>query len=338
MTRISLAVADYPTELRKALIALEMGPGRTGNLSREAIRKITDPLGQLLFVARREGLEVEFSFETLAAYVRDLDERGVKNTTRHTYMKGLWRMASALNWKRDLMRRIEAELAFYKKATCSEVPEKERKLLSQPITLTDIADAARRWFEVAQGTRNVTRRRSNFHRAAFLAFTSLVPNRVGDIQHFLINEDIFRSSNVWFLSTESRKTSYEHSVPLHANLTPYLDALVHLGEPSHFEKMLRARSATPLFSKADGSMLLRETLWRHFRIGTGGHSPHIVRTLTHDFFAGDDDPQAATIARILCGQKSLAVSPAYEVYAKRARFARAQQALEESQTKALARA
>jgi hypothetical protein len=336
MTRISMARADYPKELLEALAALEARQGRTDGLGPEAIRRITDPLGQLLFIARREGREVAFNLETLAAYIRDLDSRGVKNTTRLTYVKGLRRLALALKWRREVMTKIDAEITFYRKASFAEVPEKERKLLLQPITLRDVGDAAKRWFDVAEATKNLTRRRSNFHRAAFLAFTSLAPNRVGDIQHLLIDKDIFRTRSGWFLSTESRKTCYEQSAPLHANLTPYLDALVHVGEPDRFEKMLRARSLTPLFCKKDGSMLLRETLWRHFRIATRGHSPHIVRTLTHDFLATDDDPQSAMIARVLCGQKSLSVGADYEVFAKRARFQRAQLALSRIQAEALA--
>lgn len=336
MSRISVPVSDYPQGVKQALVGLARVQGRPGGISPEAIRKITDPFGQMLFVAQRDGIRGEFTVEAMAAYIGDLDRRHMKNTTRETYMKGLRRLAIAMRWEKSQVKMIDAEIAFYKEAALAEVPEKERKLLSNPITLSDVGAAARRWFDVAEGTRNARKRRSNFQRAAFLALTSLVPNRVGDIQHFRIDEDIFRSGEKWFLSTKSQKTSFDQSPALHANLTPYLDALVHCGEQYRFEAMLRARSGTPLFCKLDGSMLLRDTLWRHFKIGTGGHSPHIVRTLTHDFFAADDDPQASTIARLLCGQKSLAVSPAYEVYAKRARFARAQNALVDCSKRALA--
>lgn len=329
--RRSVGIDDYPLDIINALSGLARMRGRAGGMGPESIRKITDPLGQLFFVAKCKGLDVVYNSDTLIAYIVDLEERSLKNTTRATYMKGLRRLSVAMNWPEDLLDRIDAEIALYRKRSESEVSEKARKLLSHPITLADVGSAARYWFEIAQSTENPTKKRSNFQRAAFLAFTSLVPNRVGDIQHFLIDEHVFRSQEFWSLSMGSRKTSHESFSRLHADLTPYLDALIHYGEPDNFERMLRARSGTPLFSKADGSMLLRETLWRHFKIGTGGHSPHIVRTLTHDILAGDDDPQSGTIARILCGQKSLEISAEYEVFAKRARFARAQDMLSKIQ-------
>lgn len=331
MMRHSIGINDYPSDIINVLSGLARMRGRTGGMGPESIRKITDPIGQLLFVAQRNGLDLVYNFATLAAYIEDIEHRPIKYTTKVTYMKGLRRLSVAMNWPKHLLDRIDAEIAFYRKMSRSEISEKERKLLNHPITLSDIGSAARHWFEIAQSTKNPTKRRSNFQRAAFLAFTSLVPNRVGDIQHFRVDEHVLRTRNFWFLSMESRKTSNENFSPLHADLTPYLDALIHYGEPDNFERMLGARSGTPLFSKADGSTLLRETLWRHFKIGTGGHSPHIVRTLTHDLLAGDTDPQSGTIARILCGQKSLETSAAYEVFAKRARFARAQDMLSKIQ-------
>lgn len=336
MTRISLPVDDYPSDLKKALSSLETRRGRHGGLSPDAIRKITDPLGQLLFIAQRDGQEVKFNIETIGAYIRELDRRTVKNTSKQTYMKGLWRLAVALDWPDSDVAKIQAEVAFYRSASAAEVPEKERKLLENPLVLEDLAKAARHWFEVARDTKNVMRRRSNFQRAAFLALTSLVPSRVGDVRHLRIDVDITRNRENWALSTASRKTSYEYFPKLHDNLTPYLDALVHLGERQRFEKFLSMKSGKPLFSKEDGTMVLRETLWRHFRIATGGHSPHIVRTLTHDFLAADDDPEAAKIARALCGHTSLNIGSAYEVHARRARFLRAQQALAKSQKRAIA--
>jgi hypothetical protein len=336
MARISLPRTEYPDEIKKALLHLEKGDYRKG-LRNDTIRKITDPLGQLLFVARQNGLQEEFNVEATGAYILDLDRRKVKNSTKQTYIKGLLRLAVEMKWQPCDLDKLKKEMAYYKYHSKFEVPEKERKLMENPIEIIDIATAAREWFIIAQNTKNETRRRSNFQRAAFLAFTSLVPSRVGDMRKFRIGEDIIRTHDKWMLSTIFIKNSYEQFVELHGDLTPYLDALVHLGDSGFFLKRLRERTGEPLFAKKNGSMVLRETLYRHFSIATGGHSPHIARTLTHDFFAGDDDLLGNKIARALCGQASLDVSKAYEVHAKRARFTRAQKRISKTQKKYIGR-
>lgn len=334
MTRISLPFEEYPDDLRVAILSIDRAHSLDG-IGKEAIRKITDPLGQLLFLAKKDGLAFDFSISTLAPYIHALDRRSVKNSTRETYMKGLRRLAVALNWEEADIKKIDAEINFYRKAGCSEVPEKERKLLHNPIDFVEIAKTAQYWFNEAQNSKNFRRKRSNYQRAAILALMTLAPFRVGEVRRFLVNDDLFRAQKGWFVVTELRKTGYESAPLLHPSLTPFLDALIHFGDSQKFDGLLRERWGKPLFCKDDGSMVLRETLWRHFSIGTGGHSPHIARTLTYDFFALEDDPRAIAIAQALCGHKSLRVSKDYEVYAERARFQKAQDVLSVSQKRAL---
>lgn len=334
MTRISVPVIQYPSALREVIFALSRDRNLSG-LSNETIRKITDPLGQLLYVARREGLDFNFTMETLAAFINDIDRRSIKHATRVTYMTGLRRLAVALEWDQGNVKRIDGEIKYYKNFRQSEVPEKELKLLRNPISARDIAEQANFWFRMSEDTVNLQRKRSNFQRAALLAILSIVPLRIGDVQHFRVNEDVFRTRDSWFVDTEFRKTGSMEPFPLAKILNPYLDALIHLGDPDNFEDKLKSRWNTPLFCKVDGNMLLRNTLWRHFSIATGGHSPHIVRTLAYDFFSDVDDVQASLIARIMCGHISLRISKNYEVHAKRARFANAQRALAESQERVL---
>ena len=331
MTRISVKFSEYPELLQDTIFNLTKSQGHTIGLGPESIRKITDPLGQLLFVAKREHLDYDFNINTLAAYIREIDARDIKYTTRSTYLTGLAVLAKALEWDREYIKRIYVEIDYYRKASISELPEKEKKLLRNPITLEDIAVAADYWFEMALACKNDWRKRSNLQRAGFLAFSSIVPNRVGEIRRYIVDEDIVRVNDHWLLSTESKKTQFPMNVPLDHSLNRYIDALIHFGDHERFEVMLRMRSGTPLFLSLTGNIVSREALWYHFRKATGGHSPHIVRSLVYDFFAAVDDPRSAKIAQALCGHYSGSMAPTYEVSARREKFARAQKLLEDAQ-------
>ncbi|MCL7466262.1 hypothetical protein [Phaeovulum sp. NW3] len=228
-------------------------------------------------------------------------------------------------------RLILEDCEIYREQMCRTLPIKVRKLAAHPITLKDIARAAVKWRDTAQQTNEHNKRRTYFQRSAILALLSLTPLRIGDATRLLIGDHVKRDEAGWSLRISSEKSGYRHNGRLHSSLTPYLDDLLLYGEGGSVYLHYAQRVGGPLFATEMHEYLSSRTLAYNFKVATG-HSPHIVRTLVHDAMA-KFGTYGADLARILCGQRSLAIGKHYEVYAARLRAEEAQKSLAEIQAK-----
>ncbi|SDJ51593.1 hypothetical protein [Salipiger marinus] len=192
------------------------------------------------------------------------------------------------------------------------------------------------WRDEARKANSPNKRRTYFQRSGVLALLSLVPLRISDVNAIIVGEHLKRLDDGWFLTISSNKTGYRHNGPLHHSLTRYLDDLLLYGESGPVLPRYAQRMGTPLFATETNEHLSSRTLAYNFKVATGGHTPHIVRTLVHDALA-KYGAYGAQLARILCGQTSPETAKSYEINADRVRVEKGQETLSQIQTNVLSR-
>lgn len=331
--RKTLPFGQFPGKYQTAIKQLELPrPGRR-RYSKASIGNTINGFGQYLKTVQDAGFALELSLDGLRAFILSLDARKIRNSTRLNYLSAVQTVAKAVDYSVEERRLILEDCEIYREGMMNEVPRKVRKLAEHPITLKDVAKAAAKWREEARKTNTFNRRRTYFQRSAVLAFLSLAPLRISDVNAIVIGEHVKRRQDGWFLSIDTQKTGYSHDISLHQSLTPYLDDLVLFGEGGPVLPRYSLRVGTPLFSTETGEHLSSRTLAYNFKVATG-HGPHIVRTLVHDELARFGS-HGAELALILCGQTSPATAKHYEVHAKRFRAQRAQEVLSDIQKRIL---
>ena len=335
--RKALPFDDFPTKYRLAINRLAAPKRGRRRYSKTSINNTVHGFGQYLAVVRRAGLPLQLSSEGLCAFIDNLDERDLKSSTRLGYMTAVQAVAKEVNYPRDERRLILEDCEIYRAEMMREVPNKVRKLAAHPITLRHIAGVAVKCRDVAQEARSHNKRRTWFQRSALLALLSLVPMRISDVNALIVGQHIKRTETGWSLTISSRKTGYRHNGLLHQNLTRYIDDLLLFGEVGSVMHRYAQRIGTPLFGTETCDHLSARTLALGFKVATGGcHTPHIVRTLTHDALA-KHGTYGADVARVLCGQTSPQTAKHYEVHAARHRVEQGQKVLSSLQAEILPR-
>jgi integrase len=331
----SLPLAQFP---RKARLAIErLATPRRGRrrYSKSSIATTINSFGQYLKTVQEAGLPLELSREGLELFIQALEDRPLRNSTRLTYITGVQAMAKELEYPAFERRWILDDCEFYRNAMMSEVPRKVRKLAAHPLTLSDVATAAVTSRKIAQEAASTSRRRTYYQRSAALAFLSIMPLRISDLNNLVLGETIQREEGGWILTLNSGKTGFRHSTPLHHSLTGYLDDLLLFGAAGSQQYEYERRIGTPLFCNEMNEHLSPRTLAYNFKTATG-HTPHIVRTLVHDEMA-KHGTYGSDLARALCGQTSIQIAKRYEVHAAGYRVEEAQKVLIGIQVKTLAK-
>ena len=332
VSRRALPLEDFPRPFKLALKRLATPRRGRKRYSPNSIASTRNAAGQYLAMLQRHGLEMELNPEGLGLFIDDLDARQLRNSTRLTYISGIQALAKELRYPAYERSLILEDCGLYREAMRLEVPRKVRQLAAHPITLRDVARAATTWRAAAQNTvQGSSRRRTYYQRATVLALLSMVPLRIGDVNHMVIGEHISRTERGWSLQLPSQKSGYRHNGHMHPQLTPFLDDLLMFGTSGPIMGLYSMRYGQPLFSTEIGEFLSPRTLAYNFKAAVG-HSPHIVRTLVHDALA-PHGTYGSDIARILCGQTSLQIAKRYEVHADRYRVQKAQEMIAALQTK-----
>lgn len=335
--RKSLPLSEFPRHFRLAIKRLETPRKGRRRYSETSIKTTVHGFGQYLKVVQEVGLPLELSPEGLSEFIDALDSRGIKNSTRLTYMAAVQAMAKEVKYPAEERRLILEDCEIYREEMMREVPEKVRKLAAHPITLRDIAKAAVMWRDEARKANSPNKRHTYFQRSGVLALLSLVPLRISDVNAIIVGEHLKRVDEGWSLTISSKKTRYRHNGALHHSLTRYLDDLLLYGEGGPVLPRYAQRMGTPLFATETNEHLSSRTLAYNFKVATGGHhTPHIVRTLVHDDLA-KYGAYGAELARILCGQTSPETAKSYEINAGRIRVEKAQEILSHIQKNTIPR-
>lgn len=329
----SLPLSEFPRKFQLAIKRLETPRKGRRRYSEASIKTTVHGLGQYLQAVQIAGLPLDLSREGLGTFIDNLDARDIKSSTKLTYLAAVQAVAKEVKYPASERRLILEDCEIYREEGMREVPEKVRKLAAHPITLRDIAEAAVRWRDEARKTNSPNKRRTYFQRSGILAFLSLLPLRISDVNSIIVGQHLQRRDNSWSLTISSQKTGYRHNGPLHHSLTRYLDDLLLFGEGGPVLPRYAQRIGTPLFGTETNEHLCTRTLAYNFQVATGGHhSPHIVRTLVHDSLA-QYGAYGAKLARILCGQTSPETAKSYEIHAERFRVEKAQEILSQIQEK-----
>lgn len=333
--RMALPYAEMPRKFRLAIRCLEKPRRRRKRYSDASLKNTIQAVGQYLVTVQNAGMELELSLEGLAVFIRNLDARELRSSTRLTYLTGVQTIAKEMEFPPAERSLILEDCEIYREQMQKELPTKVRKLTANPITLRDVALAAVKWRREAQLRTASNKRRTYFQRSAVLAFLSLTPLRIKDTTGLIVGEHVVRSEQGWVLTLSSSKSGYRHNGPLHHSLTPFLDDLLLYGEGRSTMPAYSQRLGTPLFANEMNEMLSLRTLAYNFKVATG-HSPNIVRTLTHDALASRGT-HGTDLARVLCGQKSIEVVKLYEVNAAHYRATQAQSVIRDLQSQILPR-
>lgn len=333
--RMALPYAEMPRNFRLAIKNLKKPRRGRKRYSDASLKNTIQAVGQYLVAAQKAGLELELSLEGLAAFVQNLDARKLRSSTRLTYLTGVQAIAKELKFSPAKRSLLLEDCEIYREEMLAQVPTKVRKLTANPITLRDVASAALKWRREAQLMNASNKRRTYFQRSAVLAFLSLTPLRIKDTTGLIIGEHVFRSEQGWVLNLSSSKSGYPHNGTLHHSLTRFLDDLLLYGEGGSAILAYKQRFGTTLFANEMNEVLSPRTLAYNFKVATG-HSPNIVRTLTHDALASKGT-YGTDLARVLCGQKSIEVVKFYEVNAAHYRATQAQIVIRDIQRQILPR-
>lgn len=329
--RKAIPLSQFPRNLQLAIARLEMPRKGRRRYSPTSIQNTVHGFGQYLKAIQNAGLPLELSPEGLATFIDELDARGIKSSTRLTYMTAVQSVAKEVKYPAEKRRLILEDCEIYREAMMREVPRKVHKLAAHPISLQDIAQAAFKWRKEAQKASLSNRRITLFQRSAILALLSRVPLRISDANAIIIGQHLLRRDDGWSLTISSKKSGYRHNEHLHHSLTPYIDDLLLYGETGGLLSRYAQRMGTPLFATETNEHLSSRTLAYNFKVGTGGHhTPHIVRTLIHDALA-EYGALGAELAMMLCGQTSPVTPKSYEVHAKQFRARKAQEVLFQAQ-------
>lgn len=331
--RLSLSLEEFPRKFQLAISRLKAPRRGRRQYSTASQKNTIQAVGQYLAAMKNAGLELELSPDGLSAFIDNLDERKIRNSTRLSYLAGVQAIAKEMKYPAAQRRLILEDCEIYREAMFREVPTKVRKLAANPITLRDVALAAVKWRKEAQQANSIGKRRTYFQRSGILALLSLTPVRISDANGLIVGKHVIRSEQGWVLILPSGKSGYRHNGPLHHSLTPYLDDLLINGTGISVQMAYHHRTGTPLFATDTNGHLSSRTLAYSFKVATG-HSPHIVRTLVHDAMAKHGS-YGADLARVLCGQISVEVAKSYEVHAQRYRAQKAQEILAHIQANTL---
>lgn len=277
-------------------------------------------------LARDHGLPDEISFDTVGAYDRTLEARGVRASSRQILFVSLYTLAKRLGVEGDLLADIGDLVGHYTRAAKREVKVKEARLADLP-DLQAIFDRANAFLDHAPEVLDRRRRTSLYVDAAAMTFLSLVPLRnkdtclywgrqiryIGDDDPAEWGLDDHGEPVSYYLDLRTSKTDSALSGPLSPILTPFLDALILRGRDERMLPDLRdaiMRSQAPVFPKSNGDVRSVRNLssrWRE-QLGTGCV---ISRTRIHTLL-GVLGERGRRAALALCAQRSPRTAKWYE--------------------------
>jgi hypothetical protein len=325
--RASVARDELPSEWLGLLDKLLSGkPVRGRKLSRKTVSNMTGAARQMIYSAREEGLPDAINLETIAAYDKALEHRGVRASSRQILFASLQTFAKRLGLDRDLVRDLADLVGHYERASKRDVKVKEGRLADLP-DLQAIFEKANSLLDEAPSIMDRRSRTTQYVDAAALPFLSLIPLRNADtLLHWgkeirYIGDDDpsdwgldEQGAHVsYYLDLRTSKTDSALSGPLAPILTPFLDALILRGQDERMLPDLRKaimRAQAPVFPKSNGKVRSIRNLsnrW-HVHLGTGSV---ISRTRIHTLL-GALGARGTRAALALCAQSSQRTARWYE--------------------------
>jgi hypothetical protein len=289
---------DLPAKWRKTLERIranELFAPSTVKSMEEVLRSYAGSL-------RDAGMPFDITVEGLRAHERQLTDRKGRPATLSTHTQRLCQFArhhGVADAIREDLRRHHRHL---RRNLGRVVPLKEARYAALP-SLAETWSLANLLLADARNAphRGPARRLRN--EAAVVALWSFLPLRLAD-SILRWGEDICWKEDAYRVSIVTQKADVPLAGPLHARLTPFLDALLLEGVSVEYLEEMRARAKTqrlPLLRRHDGLPLAHDypsTVWRkHFETGA-----HIARTRIHTEL-GKLGPVGVESALALCAQK-----------------------------------
>ncbi len=257
-------------------------------------KNLINALREILWAARRAGLEETLNHDSLSALRNELYERGGSPKTIAIKIHRWKALGRLFDLPEETMKILDNE---FRAATLEADVEPSKMHLAfreNPVSPLDYARFARMVSEEAYASEG---NRQTIHRlfitAAALSLLSFIPERVSDILKLTVGVEVTRDARGWSSVYFSNKTEEDRSVEyVPDQLTPYLDDLILLGAaPGPQGRNLlhlyrhRAQTRSPLFARID--------LHRSYSSGRifelvkerTGHGPHAARKSMTDYMA-----------------------------------------------------
>ena len=316
---VSVPRNQLPADWLRVLDTLLAGKRYRGKkLAPKTVKSMTGAACQFVRAARESRLPDEVSLDTIKAYDRALEGRGVRASSRAILFASLRSLAKRLGLADELLADLQDLVGHYERAAKGDMKVKESRLADLP-DLQEIFDRANKLLDLAPKTMDRRKRTTLYVDAAALPFLSLIPLRNHDTcllwgQHILYigdddpadwgledhDEPVF-----YYLDLRTSKTDSALSGPLSPILTPFLDALILRGQdermlPDLRDAIMKARA--PVFPKSNGAARNVHSLsgrWRK-HLGTGSI---ISRTRIHTLLGGLGE-HGTRAALALCAQRS----------------------------------
>ncbi|WP_297543674.1 hypothetical protein [Roseovarius sp.] len=316
---VSVPRDQLPADWLRVLDALLAGKRYRGKkLAPKTVKGMTGAACQLVRTARDNGLPDELSLDTISAYDKALEARGVRASSRGILFASLRTFAKRLGHRDELLADLQDLVGHYEGEAKGDMKVKEARLADLP-DLQAIFDLANKLLDQAPNTMDRRSRTTLYVDAAALPFLSLIPLRNHDTcllwgQHILyIGDDDPADWGLedrdeplsYYLDLRTSKTDSDLSGPLSPILTPFLEALILRGQdermlPDLRDAIMKARA--PVFPKSNGVARNVHSLSERWRkhLGTGSI---ISRTRIHTLLGalGEHGTRAALA---LCAQRS----------------------------------
>jgi hypothetical protein len=287
-----------------------------------SIKGMTYVLRCLAFSCRRQGIEPELRKRAVRAWIDDAEARGCGDRGLALQIGLLRRFVIRVDGKKSKLAGPLASLRLdYAVRGKIGMKRKEKFLLAHPTTIGEIWEKAEALLaDAALKPVGSATRQKLLREASALALGVAVPLRIGDLHRFRVGIHLTRSTAVWSLTTDIRKTGGDYDRgDLWPELTPFLDALIEVDAPGgDLWTGYDARQGMPLFTEDFGATGLSgdwiSDVWQE-HVGCGAH---IIRTLWHQI-CWDQDDDSTWVALALCGQAAPRTAEHYTVKGQRRR-------------------
>lgn len=325
---VSVPVGSLPESMQDLLVDLAQPQDRRLQPWKPAsIAILEKALCQIVHEARNAGAPESVCPETMKAWLTAIDGRDVGPRSKEMLLDSLARGGARAGLDDDEIDRLQREAEYWRKKALGLPKRKEKFLAERPLTLVDVADAARARIDEAPTLRRSDQRRAAWFDAAALALAIARPDREYDFSRYVVGETLWRTERGWESDLVSSKTNVEVAGAVWDAVGAYLDAGILLGaHPDHFWQLYRGRVGTAYFCTADGTAMapgrVRAAFIRCLKIQS-----HLMRTLWFDEAAAWGD-WGLMAARTLAGHRSVLTASHYETdVAARARISTVQDML-----------
>ncbi|SEB06481.1 hypothetical protein [Rubrimonas cliftonensis] len=292
-----------------------------------SVRNAALPLCQVVHEARAVGAPETICPESMQAWLAALKARDVSARSKASMLHTIGIYASRAGLDAEEQDRILREEAFWRKQARGVPKRKERHLAENPLTLVDVAEAARARSEAAPGLPRSDHRRAAWLDAAALALSIARPDRELDFTRYVVGKTLWRTEAGWESDLFSSKTDVEVEGAVWDAVGAYLDDGILLGaDPSAFWRLYHEREGAAYFCHADGAPMAPGRVRSAFLRCLGVRS-HLMRTLWFDEAAAWGE-WGLMAARTLAGHRSVLTAGHYETdVAARARISAMQEQL-----------